>query len=69
MNTPNFTHPEDAAALKTLQAIPALSSVVKAFMNMGIDQPQIQFARVSFLLPQLKQTASPAQIDQIRELL
>lgn len=40
MSAFNFIHPEDAAALKTLQAIPALSSVVKAFMNMGIEQLQ-----------------------------
>ena len=35
-----FIHPEDAAALKTLQTIPALSSVVKAFMDMGVEQLQ-----------------------------
>ena len=40
MNIPDFIHPEDAAALKTLQAIPALSSVVKAFMNLGVEQLQ-----------------------------
>ena len=39
MSAFNFIHPEDAAALKTLQAIPALSSVVKAFMNMIIQYP------------------------------
>ncbi len=40
MQTSTFIHPEDAAALKTLQSIPVLSSVVKAFMNMGIEQMQ-----------------------------
>lgn len=40
MNIPDFIHPEDAAALKTLQAVPALSSVVKAFMNIGVEQLQ-----------------------------
>ena len=38
MNIPSFIHPEDAAALKTLQSIPALPAVVKAFMNLGIEQ-------------------------------
>lgn len=40
MDTSTFIHPEDAAALKTLQSIPALSSVVKSFMDMGVEQMQ-----------------------------
>ena len=40
MDTLAFIHPEDAAALNTLQSIPALSKVVKAFMNIGAEQLQ-----------------------------
>lgn len=34
----DFTHPDDAAALKTLESIPVLPAVVKKVMDIGIEQ-------------------------------
>lgn len=33
-----LTHPDDAAALKTLESIPVLPAVVKKVMDIGIEQ-------------------------------
>ena len=38
MNASEFTHPDDATALKTLEAIPVLPIVVKKVMDIGIEQ-------------------------------
>ena len=63
MSTPDFIHPEDAAALKTLQAIPALSSVVKAFMNMGVEQMQTGINLAT------KVKLSPKQLPKLYHIL
>ncbi len=38
MSPSDFTHPDDAAALKTLESIPVLPAVVKKVMDIGIEQ-------------------------------
>lgn len=38
MTPQEFTHPDDAAALKALEAIPILPAVVKKVMDVGIEQ-------------------------------
>lgn len=38
MSPLEFTHPDDAAALKTLESIPVLPAVVKKVMDIGIEQ-------------------------------
>ena len=63
MQTSTFIHPEDAAALKTLQSIPVLSSVVKAFMNMGIEQMQTGINLAT------KVKLSPHQLPRLYNLL
>lgn len=63
MSMPDFIHPEDAAALKTLQAIPALSSVVKAFMNMGVEQMQTGINLAT------KVKLSPQQLPKLYHIL
>ena len=37
MTPQEFTHPDDAAALKALEAIPILPAVVKKVMDVGIE--------------------------------
>ncbi|MBO6075033.1 MAG: M48 family metalloprotease [Paludibacteraceae bacterium] len=63
MSTPDFIHPEDAAALKALQAIPALSSVVKAFMNLGVEQMQTGLNLAT------KVKLSPQQLPKLYHIL
>ena len=63
MSTPDFIHPEDAAALKALQAIPALASVVKAFMNMGVEQMQTGINLAT------KVKLSPKQLPKLYNIL
>ena len=63
MSTPDFIHPEDAAALKTLKAIPALASVVKAFMNLGAEQLQTGLNLAT------KIKLSPRQLPKLYNLL
>lgn len=63
MSTPDFIHPEDAAALKTLKAIPALASVVKAFMNLGAEQLQTGLNLAT------KVKLSPRQLPKLYNLL
>ena len=40
MNPSDFIHPEDAAALEALKAIPGLSKIVKSVMDIGVEQLQ-----------------------------
>ena len=40
MQYTEFIHPEDAAALKALKAIPMLSTIVKKVMDIGAEQLQ-----------------------------
>ena len=40
MQYTEFIHPEDAAALKALKAIPMLSTIVKKIMDVGAEQLQ-----------------------------
>ena len=40
MQTIDFIHPEDAAALEALKKIPVLPKVTKAFMDLGAEQLQ-----------------------------
>ena len=40
MNPKDFIHPEDAAALQTLQAIPGFPQLVKKLLALGIEQMQ-----------------------------
>lgn len=63
MDIPEFIHPEDAAALKALQSIPALSSVVKAFMNIGAEQLQTGLNLAT------KVKLSPEQLPHLYNLL
>ena len=63
MQTSTFIHSEDAVALKTLQSIPALSSVVKAFMDMEIEQMQTGINLAT------KVKLSPHQLPRLYNLL
>lgn len=38
MEAYEFTHPDDAAALKALESIPILPTIVKKVMDIGIEQ-------------------------------
>lgn len=38
MEAYEFTHPDDAAALKALESIPILPTIVKKVMYIGIEQ-------------------------------
>ena len=40
INTSDFIHPEDAAALKTLESIPGFPALVKKFLQIGLEQMQ-----------------------------
>ena len=40
MQYTEFIHPEDAAALKTLKAVPMLLTIVKKVMDVGAEQLQ-----------------------------
>lgn len=40
MQYTEFIHPEDASALKTLQAIPLLPTIIKKVMDVGVEQLQ-----------------------------
>ena len=40
MQTIDFIHPEDAAALDALKKIPVLPKVIKSFMDLGVEQLQ-----------------------------
>lgn len=63
MSPEDFIHPEDAVALNTLKAIPALSSVVKAFMNLGVEQLQTGLNLAT------KVKLSPLQLPQLYNIL
>ena len=40
INTSDFVHPEDAAALRTLESIPGFPMLVKKFLQIGLEQMQ-----------------------------
>lgn len=40
INTSDFIHPEDAAALKTLESIPGFPLLLKKFLQIGLEQMQ-----------------------------
>lgn len=40
INTSDFIHPEDAAALRTLESIPGFPALVKKFLQIGLEQMQ-----------------------------
>jgi Zn-dependent protease with chaperone function len=58
-----FTHPDDAAALKTLESIPILPTVVKKVMNLGIEQMTYGTNMASKIL------LSPTQLPQLYNIL
>jgi len=40
LNPKNFVHPEDEAALRNLEAVPGLATVVKGFLKLGYEKLQ-----------------------------
>lgn len=40
INSSDFIHPEDAAALRTLESIPGFPALVKKFLQIGLEQMQ-----------------------------
>ena len=40
INPSDFIHPEDAAALRTLEGIPGFPALVKKFLQIGLEQMQ-----------------------------
>ena len=40
INSSDFIHPEDAAALRTLESIPGFPALVKKFLQIGFEQMQ-----------------------------
>lgn len=40
INPSDFIHPEDAAALRTLESIPGFPALVKKFLQIGLEQMQ-----------------------------
>lgn len=63
MKTIDFIHPEDAAALETLQKIPVLPAVVRTFMDLGVEQLQTGLNMAS------KVRLSPRQLPVLYQLL
>ncbi|MBQ2540246.1 MAG: M48 family metallopeptidase [Paludibacteraceae bacterium] len=59
----DFIHPEDAKALKALRAIPGLSALVKAFMNIGWEQQRTGLNLAT------KVRLSPTQLPHLYNLL
>lgn len=58
-----FTHPDDAAALKTLESIPILPTVVKKVMDIGIEQLTYGTNMASKVL------LSPTQLPKLYNIL
>ena len=63
MQTIDFIHPEDAAALETLKKIPVLPRVIKSFMDLGIEQLQTGLNMAS------KVRLSPTQLPNLYHIL
>ena len=63
MTPQEFTHPDDAAALKTLEAIPILPTVVKKVMDIGIEQMTYGTNMASKIL------LSPTQLPKLYNIL
>ena len=59
MQYTEFIHPEDAAALKALKAIPMLSTIVKKVMDVGAEQLQTGLNMAS------KVKLSPTQLQRV----
>lgn len=63
MQYTEFIHPEDAAALKALKAIPMLSTIVKKVMDVGAEQLQTGLNMAS------KVKLSPTQLPRLYNIL
>lgn len=63
MQTPDFIHPDDAAALDALKKIPLLPSVIKTMMDIGAEQLQTGLNMAS------KIRLSPSQLPLLYTLL
>lgn len=63
MQYTEFIHPEDAAALKALKAIPMLSTIVKKIMDVGAEQLQTGLNMAS------KVRLSPTQLPRLYNIL
>ena len=63
MTSSEFTHPDDAAALKTLESIPVLPAVVKKVMDIGIEQLTYGTNMASKIL------LSPTQLPKLYHIL
>lgn len=63
MQTIDFIHPEDAAALEALQKIPVLPKVVKSFLDIGIEQ------LTTGLNMAMKVRLSPTQLPELYHIL
>ena len=63
MQYTEFIHPEDAAALKALKAIPMLSTIVKKVMDVGAEQLQTGLNMAS------KVRLSPTQLPRLYNIL
>ena len=57
INTSDFIHPEDAAALRTLESIPGFPALVKKFLQIGLEQLQYGVNMASAI--RLSQTQLP----------
>ena len=63
MQTIDFIHPEDAAALEALKKIPVLPAVIKSFMDLGVEQLQTGLNMAS------KVKLSPTQLPELYHIL
>ena len=63
VQTIDFIHPEDAAALEALKKIPVLPKVTKAFMDLGAEQLQTGLNMAS------KVRLSPTQLPHLYHIL
>lgn len=63
MNASDFTHPEDSAALKAVNAIPGASAVYKSVMDLGAEQMQTGINLAT------KIRLSPQQLPHLYNLL
>ncbi len=63
MSPQEFTHPDDATALKTLESIPILPAVVKKVMDIGIEQMTYGTNMASKIL------LSPTQLPKLYNIL
>ena len=63
MQYTEIVHPEDAAALKALKAIPILPTVVKKVMDLGYEQLYVGLNRAS------KIKLSPTQLPELYNIL